>query len=381
MQGKFAFFCFLFMAANVVAAETPGISLKDSQDVRSVKLSEGRNMVPYTVKLADGVSFEMIPIPGGKFKLGSPANEKGRSADEGPQVEVEIEPFWLGRCEVTWAEYQLFMKYYDIFQAPNGSQTVPVTDKNRVDAVTAPTPLHEPSHTYKSGDQPKRPAVTMSQFAARQYTKWVSKLTGQTFRLPNEAEWEYACRAGTTTAYSFGDDPKRLDDYAWTVKNSDGKTQPVGMKKPNPWGLYDMHGNVMEWTLDAYAKQGYKHLTGKQPGRGLALTLWPTEQFPRVLRGGTFEFDAELARSAARVASDDDKWYDCDPQTPKSPWWLTDDPSRAVGMRIIRLLKEMSSAECQKAWEVDNQTTKHQVESKLEDKRGIQGVVVPHPRE
>ncbi len=302
----------------VVAADIPGVVKEAPAGVRSVKIADGY-MVPYTVKLSNDVSFEMIPIPGGKFKLGSPASEKGRNADEGPQVEVEIAPFWLGKCEVTWAEYKLWMDYERTFKNPDGKAASANNDKNKVDAVTAPSALYEPTYTFEHGEDPKLPAATMSQFGARQYTKWLSKKSGQFFRLPNEAEWEYACRAGTTTAYSFGDDPKQLGDYAWTAANSDEKPHFVGQKKPNPWGLHDMHGNVMEWTLDAFTKDGYKRLEGAKPGVGLALTNWPKELYPRVLRGGSFEFDPALARSASRIPSDDEKWYDTDPNRPKSP--------------------------------------------------------------
>ena len=181
--------------------------------------------------------------------MGSPATEAGRKADEGPQHKVAIEPFWMGKCEVTWNEYELFMyvdeerKYYPT--TGDNPYVNPVSD-----AVTRPTkPYVEMSFGMgKDG----YPAISMTQHAANKYCEWLSAKTGHFYRLPTEAEWEYACRAGTTTTYSFGDDASKLGDYAWYAPNSDFKYQKVGKKKPNPWGLYDMHGNVAEWTLDQY---------------------------------------------------------------------------------------------------------------------------------
>jgi formylglycine-generating enzyme required for sulfatase activity len=184
----------------------------------------------------------------------------------------------------------------------------------------------------------------MTQHAANSYCKWLSAKTGHFYRLPTEAEWEYACRAGTTTAYSFGDDPARLDDYAWYAKNSDFKYQKVGTKKPNPWGLHDMHGNVAEWCLDQYTPEGYQQFVE-------AVTRDPwvraTTPYPHVVRGGSWEDKADKLRSAARRGSDPD-WKIQDPQLPKSIWYHTD--AQFLGFRIVRPLKVPSAEECSKYW-------------------------------
>ena len=162
------------------------------------------------------------------------------------------------------------------------------------------------------------PAICMTQFAAKMYCKWLSAKTGRYYRLPTEAEWEYACRAGTTTAYSFGDDPEKLGDYAWYFDNSDEKYHKVGQKKPNPWGLYDMHGNVAEWCLDQYVADRYKQLGGKLVENPLVAV---TKTYPQVVRGGSWADEAPLLRSAARRGSSKD-WKSQDPQIPQSIWYL-----------------------------------------------------------
>ena len=143
----------------------------------------------------------------------------------------------------------------------------------------------------------------MTQHAARGFCKWLTAKTGRYYRLPTEAEWEYACRAGTTTAYSFGDDPASIDDYAWHAGNSDETYHKPGLKKPNPWGLYDMHGNVAEWVLDQHVPNFYATATGDKARNPLAV---PRKLYPRVVRGGGWDHSAEQLRSAARLGSDEE---------------------------------------------------------------------------
>jgi formylglycine-generating enzyme required for sulfatase activity len=333
-------------------------------------------MVPYAMKIpGTEVSFEMVPIPAGSVIVGSPEGENGRSEDEGPQFEVVIEPIWIGKYEVTWDEYQEFMKLYHAFKEFELKRVRKVTDENKADAITAPTKLHEPSFTFEHGQRPRQAAVSMTQYAAKQYTKWLSLMTGHFYRLPTEAEWEYACRAGSETAYSFGDDASALGEHAWFADNTDGEGQKdVGQKRPNAFGFYDMHGNVWEWTLDAHDPEGYKAQAGKKLTVWEAVA-WPTKPYPRVLRGGGWEDDADRVRSAARLASHDEDWKDLDPNLPLSPWWFTSDPARGVGFRFVRGLKPPDAALRNKVWEIDCEDVDLDVSERLREGRGAEGIV------
>ncbi len=278
------------------------------------------------------VSFEMIAIPGGRFLMGSPSTEPGRKDDEGPQHEVEIRPFWMGKCEVTWDEFDVYWKG----RAGAKEDIEPEIPKD-ADAVTRPTPPYD-DETFNKGRE-GHPVLGITHHAAMQYCRWLSLKTGTVYRLPTEAEWEYACRAGTKTAYFWGDDPKKLDEYGWFDDNSDEKTHPVATKKPNPWGLYDMVGNVSEWCVDAYDKDFYKTFP---PGKvALSPVLLPTgRRFSDVARGGSWADPAATCRSAARVGSDK-SWIKLDPQRPQSIWWLTS--AEFVGFRIVRAVEEQDN--------------------------------------
>jgi formylglycine-generating enzyme required for sulfatase activity len=314
--------------ARIVAAAT----VKSESEMKAYT-----NTIPGTQ-----VTYAMVPIPSGEYLMGSPETEAGRKADEGPQHKVKISPFWMGQQEVTWNEYELFMYPEEERRTRVTLPTDPAGDK-LADAVTHPSkPYVEMSFGMgKDG----YPAIAMTQHAANKYCQWLSAKTGHFYRLPTEAEWEYAARAGTTTKYFFGDDDSKLGEYAWYEQNSDFKYQKVGKKKPNPWGLYDIYGNVVEWVLDQYDPDFYKQSAG--PGESVDPWNKATKPYPHSVRGGSWDDEAGLCRSAARRGSDR-SWKMQDPQLPKSIWYFSD--SQIVGFRFVRPLQVPTAEQMQKYW-------------------------------
>ena len=275
------------------------------------------------------VKYRMVPVPAGEFLMGS--SGAGAPKDEQPQHKVRLDAFWMQTHEVTWDSYLMFM-FLD--QAKEKDNKDPV-----VDALSRPTAPHL-EMSFGRGNQ-GFPAISMTQYAANKYAQWLSAKTGEYYRLPTEAEWEYACRAGTET----GIGPGKLGDYAWYAANSkttafsDGTYHKVATKKPNPWGLHDMLGNVMEWTLDQYAP--YKPEPAENPW------VRATEPYPHAVRGGSWNDAEKLVRCAARVASDPE-WKKQDPQLPRSVWYMTD--AQWLGFRLVRPATLPSAEEMYRVW-------------------------------
>lgn len=307
------------------------LSAKSQEEMKAYS-----NSIPGTA-----AGYAMVPIPGGEYLMGSPESERGHRPDESPQHKVILSPFWMGKYEVTWNEYELFM-YTDQEKVMTVETNNPYLD-GVSDAVSRPTkPYVEMSFGMGKGAYP---AICMTQHAANKYCEWLSAKTGHYYRLPTEAEWEYACRAGTTTAYFFGDDPSQLGEYAWYAKNSDFKYQKVGRKSPNPWGLHDIYGNVIEWCLDQFEPDAYRTFL---PGPVKDPWLRATKPYPHVVRGGHWDDeDIGFLRSAARRGSSRD-WKVQDPQLPKSVWYHTD--AQWLGFRIVRPLNVPPPEELLKVW-------------------------------
>ncbi len=308
--------------------------------IKKSTVTQERDMRNYqSIVPKNGNEYRMVAIKGGEFLMGSPAGEKHRNKDEGPQRKVKIEPFWMGKYEVTWELFESFLINGQARNRDGSPEWIP-DDASAVDIVSSPTAPYM-DLSFGMGWE-GFPAVCMTQHAASKFCQWLSAQTGHFYRLPTEAEWEYACRAGTTTAYHFGDDPKKLHEYGWywsdTGDESEDKYHQVGTKKPNQWGLYDMHGNVFEWCLDQYYPDAYRS--------GVA-TIPATKLYPRVFRGGSWYDGPELSRSAARFFSDPE-YKMLDPMMPKSLWILPD--ALWLGFRIVRPLKVPPAEEMEAIW-------------------------------
>jgi formylglycine-generating enzyme len=286
------------------------------------------------------ISFDMVAIDGGTFQMGSPQDEPYRREDEGPVRNVQVSPFFIGRLEVSWDE---FLAFYNQTAAAGRQDNVYATNLGEVDAITGPTPPWGlPDQGWGMG---ARPAITMTWHAAETYCKWLSAITGRTYRLPTEAEWEYAARGGTTGPYFFDGNPRKysrdrfwnrifgvdttvINSYVIYNENSGARTQLPGSVRPNPFGLEHMLGNVFEFCSDWYAPDTYEMYPD-----GVVDPAGPESGTERVIRGGSFSSDASEVRVAARSHTRHVQWQMTDPQIPKSLWWYTD--TREVGFRVV----------------------------------------------
>jgi formylglycine-generating enzyme required for sulfatase activity len=209
---------------------------------------------------------EMVTLKGGTFRMGC-LEAKGCEDRELPVREVSVKRFAIGRYEVTYEDYDQF-------------------------AMATKRELPDD----KGWGRGRRPVINVSWADAKAYAEWLSERTGKRYRLPAEAEWEYAARAGTQTPWSFGDDASTLGDYAWFRGNSGDQSHPVGNKQPNPWGLYDVHGNVWEWVEDCWHGSYQDAPTDGRPW----LTEGGGDCGRRVIRGGSWDNVPVALRSAYR---------------------------------------------------------------------------------
>jgi len=288
-------------------------------------------------------SISMIAVPGGEFYLGSPLDEPYRRQDEGPQRRVKVSDFFIGETEVTWDQ---FWAFYNETMSEGRTPPEKIFANNSrpdIDAVSGPTPPF--GNPDQGWGMDSRPAITMTHYAAEVFCQWLSLKTGKHYRLPTEAEWEYAARGGTQTPYFFDGSPKRftsnrfirrfspadtavIQRYAVYAMNSRNRTQLPSKVKANPFGIKNMLGNAMEYCADWYAEDAYSHIPD-----GTLNPKGPQSGREYVVRGGMYKDDAAELRCAARNHTNHDDWLKTDPQKPKSIWWYSD--VKAIGFRVV----------------------------------------------
>ena len=281
----------------------------------------------YSEKIPNSdLSIEMIFIQGGEYSMGN----------KNSNVNTQISSFWMSKYEITWEIYNLFME----FDQSNNLEYIIDGDTIKVDGVSKPTTPYT-DMTFGMGYE-GFPAVNMTHFAASKFCKWLSLITGNYYRLPTEAEWEYACRSGTSSDYYYGDDISLIDEYSWNKNNSDNSYQRVGQKIPNKWGLHDMLGNVSEWVADSYDDNIFKSKKLKKDP-----FIFSESKYPKVYRGGSWNDEPSSLLTHKRFYSDN-SLQKRDPQIPKSQWWNTDAPN--IGFRIVRVNKDDSESRRNMFW-------------------------------
>lgn len=342
-------------------ANTPGHSSFESasESVAQTKKLTDNNFAPYVDEIPESdESLEMVPVPGGSFYMWD--TEKNRNH------EVEVDSFWIGKFEITWNQYnlfteesledirrQLYLVMYDVDIESDALSSPSLTREVLELLREAEVPsdvISKPSPSY--GDMTGGmgfdgyPAINMTQFAAHMFTRWLTIKTGEFYRLPTEAEWEYACRAGQNEDYSPPAE-NDLEQMAWYRGNSNRKYHQVDTKEPNALGIYNMLGNVSEWTLDQYHPNYIAQLEDEP-----AVNPWfkPEELYPRAARGGSWTEPAEAANCLYRKGSQP-SWKMNDPQLPKSLWWHTNAPF--VGFRVVKPIKQPESVDDYETWWID----------------------------
>ena len=295
-------------------------------------IDQAQNIKPQTEEIlipGSTLHIKMVSLKGGSFTMGNNASAK---PNEKPARVINVSDFSMGVYEITHDQFDLFFKDEGTSQG------------SKEDAITRPTPQYI-DLSWNMGKEGGFPVNSMSVDGAMMFCRWLYNKTGIFFRLPSEAEWEYAARAGSKTAYFFGSDPALLPQYAWFKNNSKNKYQKVGTKKPNAWGLYDMLGNVAEWTMDQYDPEYYKKL----PDNASDPTNPPVSRYPRSIRGGSYLDDAATLKVSTRLFSEP-SWNKRDPQIPKSRWWLTD--GMFAGFRIVKPAKQPTAEEAEKFYKL-----------------------------
>ncbi len=276
-----------------------------------------RGLRSYKVKIPNTkVQLKMVAIKDGNFNMGSTYSAVNSGEDERPIHHVELDPFWMAEHETTQELYQLFLnRSVDSLRRVGVKNPMVIVDIDKI-------PRPELQDSIVVQDNANHPAVNVTQAEASAFCEWLSAMTGHYYRLPTEAEWEYACRAHRESEYHF-DKTESIDAYAWNRFTSNGSAHAVKGLKPNRWKLYDMLGNVSEWTIDHYTTTGYDSHQTKNP------KVLLSEEAPAVIRGGSWQKHPSALRCGAREALEP-KWEEYDKP---HPWQKKSDN---VGFRVVR---------------------------------------------
>jgi len=289
----------------------------------------------YSEKTLSGFEIQMKPITTKPFVW------KGAQKDD--VLNVTLDDFWMASTETSWAAYDAFYNT-EVKREKDGSvnQYIRPSIKDDLVLLARPTPQLYPV----SWGMPKQgySAVGATHHAANKFCQWLSYQTGHFYRLPTEAEWEFACRAGSDKKYSWGDDADLATDFSWHGFKEGTNYHKPGQKKASAYGLFDMHGNVLELTLDGYVENRRKHFA-----KGKVHNPWvkATKPYPHVTKGGHWKHPLEKIISSARIPTEP-KWKITDPQGPKSIWALSDAPF--LGFRVVRPVKIPSAEEIYHYW-------------------------------
>lgn len=321
-------------------------------------------MVPFTMRIpGSDIDFEMVPVP----------------AKHQPS---SLEPFWICKYEVSWEEFRVFMDEYRVFRELARDRKRVVNETNEIDAVTTPTLIYDPESRFgytnaKEYDGKRSPATTMSRYSARQYSKWLSLISGRQFRLPTEREWEHACLAGANSEYSFGNDEKIAKRFACfdEAETRDGP-MPCGSKEPNAWGIHDMHGNAAEWVLIKRNLRDHFQLRKEATIEPNTAALDAKSMKQMVFKGGDFTKPLSQCRATIRESATDALWED-DPGFPVSPYWACSVDATRIGFRLIMPLKRESREMMEQYWGPDSALLDIDIKSTIEEGRTPQLIVDP----
>ena len=327
-------------------------------------------MVPYEQRIpGSNAVIKMVPVPGGTITLGALPPPRYRDAsgneidapspaqpEQSKTKTVSFGPFWIGKYEITMQQYMPYRQlYYQQKEDQAKGRDTSKVKLDDLDAVSGPTDVYDTRYNFEYAAAPDSPVPTVSQFATRQYTKWLSLVTGTTYRLPLRSEWQHACLAGSKSNYCFGDDDQRLNEYAVFADNApDERVIRIGSKKTNAWGLHDVHGNMSEFVVEDTA------MTGMKEGH--------------VACGGNFNTAAADCAFDSVIRTTED-WWDHDPDLPRSSWWMTSEESRATSFRIISPLESMSAKQKRVFWDADSEELAQDVRSRIDEGRGSLGRV------